>query len=173
MELNPSPYRHVLPRLHRDIRRVAPELRDLLRKLVAGTEPWPLCLFGPVGTGKTLAALALSDMTKSAAYWTVEDLAGAVMQYSAEGMDDQWMDIRKADLAILDELGCRQNVGDLHYTTTRKFIDERDLHGGLPTIYITNINAESLAELYDERVASRICRGTWFETTGEDQRLVK
>lgn len=151
-------------------------LRNVFRELVAGREPWPLYLYGPAGTGKTRAALCLCDAVTKATYVTVEDLCNQVMGRSWGGLnfgDDDpalsWEE--KLDLAVLDEIGCRQNVGDLHYNVVREFADDREFHHGSVAVYVSNLSPEQLAQVYDARIASRLLCGTWHHLDGQDRRL--
>ncbi len=169
--LTPKPMRRVLPNLPRDIQKVDPKLVDLFRRLAVGEAKLPLYLHGPVGSGKTLASLCLADMTETAVYRTVEDLCDEVMAGDAGEVATTWAAIETTELAILDELGTRKNVGDLHYGVVKRFSDARELSGNRPAIYISNISPDGLRGVYDARINSRILCGTWFELVGKDRRF--
>ncbi len=148
---------------------VEPTLVELFRKLAVGKQAWPLYLHGAVGTGKTAAALCLADMAETAGYWHVESLCDQVMGSGG----DVWQTVEEKNLAILDELGTRERVTDLHYSSVKRFVDCRDLQGNKPAIYISNLDPKALADVYDARITSRVLRGTWFELAGEDRRLAR
>jgi hypothetical protein len=38
-------------------------------------------------------------------------------------------------------------------------------------IYISNLEPEAIARVYDDRIASRLLCGTWYKLDGEDRRL--
>lgn len=67
----------------------------------------------------------------------------------------------------------RERVGDLQYTTLKGAIDYREYHCNRVGIYISNLTPDHLAELYDDRIASRLTSGTVFELNGADRRNVK
>jgi hypothetical protein len=148
--------------------KVQPALVDVFRKLVSGRAPWPLYLHGAVGGGKTCAALALADFIDTAVYFTAEDLADQQMR---DGID--WEIVRTKGLAMLDELGERERVGDLHYSVVKKFCDAREVYAGRVAIYIGNLKPSELATLYDDRICSRVLAGTRFELVGDDRRATR
>ena len=162
------PRRRLLPQLPREIDQVESRLLLLFRDLAAGREEWPLLLFGSVGTGKTRAALVLADRAETASYFTVDTLCDLVV---SGGAGPAWWEILEGkELAILDELGCRQSVGDLHYASVKKFLDTREL-AGRRSILIANQSPDELRLLYDDRICSRALCGTWFELKGPDRRF--
>lgn len=159
--------------LRRHFSEIDGKLLEVLRTLVRGEEKWPLLLFGPAGTGKTLASLCLCDVTPQAWYITADDLADRVIRDG--GFPDF---VKSKGLAVLDEIGARGAMtgprADLHYRCVKDFADTR---AGRPTIYITNVspvsspdNPSGLITLYDDRIFSRISCGRWFELGGEDRR---
>ena len=142
---------------------VDPHLRSIFRSLAAGKAKWPLFLHGPTGTGKTCAVLAFSDFVKAALYFLAEELADAIM---AGGI--VWQRIGECQLAICDEVGARERIGDLHYQAIKRFADLRDHR---PAIYVSNCHPDALGKLYDDRIVSRVLCGTWYECQGEDRRM--
>jgi hypothetical protein len=159
----------LLPGLLRNMALVPTPLITLFRQLLAGNARWPLYLHGPAGGGKTCAALALCDWVETATYVTTEDLAAA--QMSDRGAD--WQAVQTKGLAVLDELGERERVGDLQHTVVKKFADLREVYAGRVAIYISNLRPSQLPSLYDDRVCSRILSGTRFELAGEDRRCTQ
>lgn len=162
--------RRLLPSVERSLRQVDPALLRLLGDLVEGRAAWPLLLYGPPGTGKTSAALATADVVESAAYWNAEDLATFTMRREAAEVDAEFEHIGRKHLAILDEIGCRQSVGDLAFTSLKRFADVREQQGSRVAIYVSNVEPNRLLELFDERIYSRLTCGTVFELTGPDRR---
>lgn len=160
---------------------IAQNLRDSLRQLVLGQINWPLFIYGCAGTGKTCAALCLLDYC-GGEYWTASSLCSALIESSQGRLFHQgeagrdryrvypeqlWSTIRRSSLVVLDELGIRQ-VSDHHYESVKRVIDDRD---GRPLITISNHGIAEIAQLYDDRVASRLAAGTIVQVLGRDQRL--
>jgi DNA replication protein DnaC len=165
--------RHVrlLPKVHREMDRVDHGLQELLRALVEGRAKWPLFIHGAVGTGKTLAALCLADITRAASYATTESLCDEIMTNHNGGTQVLWHRVGEKDLAILDELGTRQNVSDLHYSAVKNFADKRAFEARGVAVYISNLGPNDLRRVYDDRLCSRILCGSWFHLDGKDRRL--
>jgi hypothetical protein len=93
------------------------------------------------------------------------------MAKSPQEMADVWGEIERKELAVLDDIGCRERVGDLAYRMVKKFADIREFNGKVASIFISNLRPKQLAEVYDDRVASRLLSGTVFELTGVDRRV--
>lgn len=161
-----------LPPEARDWAKVDPTLKQAMRDLVAGNLRWPLLIFGPSGTGKTSASLALADRIETASYTTAEDLATFVMTHDAIEVESEWKRIAGKSLAILDELACRERVTDLGYSVVKKFMDLREQEAGRVAIFVTNVEPGELVGLYDRKIYSRATAGTVIELTGADRRKV-
>lgn len=157
---------------------VEPQLRDVLRACAAGRSPWPLLLHGSAGTGKTCAALSLADyVIGSRVYHLMTDLLddliaamkGELFDHDGDKVASRriWHEWTEADMAILDDIGCRDRVSDHHYETLKSALDRR--RG--PSIYLSNVSPDAIARLYDDRIASRLCAGTVFECVGVDRRI--
>lgn len=162
-------HRRLLPSVERRLDMIDPELLAKLRRLAVGELPWPLFIWGGVGSGKTCACLALADVVATAMYITPDELADAIMEGRAAEI---WEKVREKDLAICDELGTRLNVGDLAYTALLRFADLREQHAR-PTIFISNLNSGAIGKLYDQRIISRISRGTEYKLKSPDRRKSK
>ena len=162
--------RRLLPEVDRQMALVDAGLMALFRKLVSGQEPWPLFLHGPSGGGKTLASLCLCDIADTATYATVEELADLTMRGEPAAVDHRWQAIATKRLAVLDELGCRSRIPDLHYSVTKKFADERELRAGRVSIFISNVKPKIIQDLYDDRIAGRVLCGTRFELDAKNRR---
>ncbi|HWB00774.1 MAG TPA: hypothetical protein VG713_19915 [Pirellulales bacterium] len=172
-----------LPRISRNVRLLPsvdrrpdgtdPVLIRLFARLVSGRAPWPLYLHGPVGRGKTLAALCLCDVARSAAYFTAEGLCDTAteLKLRPDELRDFWETVAAKDLAVLDEIGLRGEPSDFAYTTLKRFLDARELCGQRRAIYISNLAPKNLAKLYDDRICSRLFCGSRFELHGSDRRF--
>ena len=169
LKLRPAE-RRVKPQLARDMRLVDTALVEKFRNLVSGKLRWPLYLYGPSGVGKTRAVLCLADFADSASYHTAEELADVAMGQDARA---EWERITSKELAIVDEIGERQKVGDLAYTTLKRFADIREeSHNGV-AIFSSNCTPGELHKLFDDRIASRLLCGTVFHLTGKDRRFAQ
>ena len=168
-----QPICRILPEVDRRLDLVDQGLLEVFRALVAGRAPWPLYLHGPTGAGKTMAVLCLCDIAETAAYWAVEDLCDFVMRENPVEVQGEFQRIGEKGLAVLDELGQRATIGDLHYSAVKKFADARELHAGRVAIYISNLPPKAFAELYDDRICSRVLCGTRHELMGEDRRVAR
>lgn len=158
---------------------IEPALRSLIGLLLGGAKPWPLFLCGPAGRGKTCAALAILDRVEiiyripdcdavicyqSVWYGTVEDLVQMVLSRD----DERWREIGAAALVVIDELGLRSSDSDLEYIALKRAADLREFS---PTVWISNQEPEGIRRLYDDRIYSRICSGTWYKVGGADRRF--
>lgn len=180
LRLNPEPTARHLPRLERSLAGIDPTLRRALRGLVAGELPWPLFLHGTPGTGKTSALLCLLDHA-GGEYHTMRGLHALLIR--AEQGRLEWYDrgrggnlwpeqvwdrIGKAPLVVLDDVGCRERVSDLHYETVKQVLEER---AGRPLAVLSNLNLAGIVEIYDDRIFSRLSAGSVVELVGRDRRI--
>ncbi len=164
------------PDKYRDVEKIDPQLRKTIRSVVGGLQPWPLVLLGQQGAGKTCAGLCLIDCF-GGWYVPLPDLCRMLvaaqkgeLQWSSghkrtEG--EIWEAIRSSNLIVLDELGQRSKVTDFHYETAKRVLDDRE---GKPLTVISNLSVSAIADVYDNRIASRLSGGTIFKLCG-DRRL--
>lgn len=151
-----------------------------MKRVVNSGIGWPLVFVGAVGTGKTCAALCLADAAFSSIYYTVADLNAELRRAmdGKNGPDDGhgwrptewsiWECWKKADLAILDEIGVREKATDWQYEIVKRCIDTRE---GRPALFISNLELQDIAERYDDRISSRLAGGTVIKFAGQDLRL--
>ena len=151
------------PELLRSWSLVVPNLQRKLCGLAQGENPWPLYLWGPVGSGKTRAALAFCDQIVDSRFWTVSDLLNEIHA----GLSPQRFG--PVALAVLDELGIpRAGKGhDFEYQAVLDFFAWRE---GKPTIYITNHSPDQILGAYDLRLKSRLLSGTDHALRDRDRR---
>lgn len=148
-----------------------------------GESPWPLVLIGDAGVGKScLALLACDAVDGPTVYHALPDLCELLIHVGrgevvvdmgqagsrTQRVEDVWEAWRRAELAVLDELGTKQRVSDWHYEQTKRAIDHRE---GSPLIVISNADLPALGTLYDRRIVSRLCDGTILEIDGRDRRM--
>lgn len=168
--------RYVEPGMCREVAFVDAKLMAQFRRLACGEDKWPLYLYGPVGVGKTLAALCLCDMVHHATYWTTDELSEGEQGKGTRSVpwDEQRWSIQP-ELIVLDELGMRDASDgwkwSLDQQVVKKFIDWRERKCAGVAVYISNHPLETMKSLYDTRVMSRLGCGTVFELTGVDRRL--
>lgn len=167
-----------LPEKDRTPALINESLRTTIRELCRGLLPWPLFILGSVGTGKTCAALCVSDYA-GGFFWQVSEFAQVVndamfgrLRYPNSDRpfnhSDLWKEIATANLVVLDELGGRGVVSDAQYEAVKRLVDAR---AGRPFIAISNLDLTGIEKLYDDRVASRIGSGTVVKVEGRDRRL--
>lgn len=146
-------------------------LQRAFRDLVLGCSAWPLLLWGPTGTGKTLASRCLTDFSPDAAFFHAKKLADT--GWDADSFI--WHRVRECELLVVDEIG--SECGSINYTAPRvameRVADLRESHAGRVAIYITNHDPEELADMYGDRTASRMMCGTIFHLDGCDRRFTE
>lgn len=160
------------------------EIQQAIHNCAKGREPWPLLLSGSVGIGKTYAGLVLCDWVAAPTlFYTLGELCNHLIacQQGTEFEDDPtairprkitpprfWISWAKQKLCIIDEIGQRKTVSDHHYETLKTAIDRRE---GKALMLIANMDLGGIAELYDDRIASRLASGTALHVLGKDRRL--
>lgn len=158
------------PRIPRHVDLIDTRLRATFRELITGQVDWPLYLWGPVGAGKTRAALCLADLTISQV-WTLDEVCGEIMACRAADVFDL---VESQPFVVLDEIGLRVgSAADLPCSALHRFLECRESHNHSVGLYIGNVAPKELASVFDDRIASRLLAGTQFELTGEDRRATK
>lgn len=139
-----------------------------------------LFFFGDTGVGKTFLshciAKELLDTTHSVIYFSAQDLMDALAdrRFHRERDDGEVHAdmICDCDLLIIDDLGTEltsQLTGSELFLCLNERLDSKR-----STIISTNLTLEALAQLYSERILSRITdRFTMLKLYGEDIRLQK
>jgi len=79
-----------------------------------------------------------------------------------------WEAVDRVALVVLDEVGTRGTVSDWHYETVKRVLDTRE---GKPLLVAGNLSLDALAQVYDDRVASRLVGGSVVHIGGPDRRL--
>jgi DNA replication protein DnaC len=133
-------------------------------------KPSNLLLAGPIGAGKTWAALEALERAVRNGY------AGRIMVvYSAAWRDaiappvdrDVLVRMRAADVLLLDDLGSGR-IGEWEKECLLGVVDERWAHG---RPIVLTFNVQSLRETLGERIASRLADGaTSIVLPGIDRR---
>ena len=146
---------------------------------------WPLYLYGHTGAGKTFAAgLVYSAWKKPAAWWSLEEFCDILKGYNNSHtqlirrsggqqieltLNNLWKWVESAGLIVIDEIGTRQ-ASSQRFDALLRLLDVRR---GKPMILTGNIDPKAaIAELYDERVQSRIVGGSIVVLKGQDLRTV-
>lgn len=167
-----------LPLLDRQPGQIDKKLREHIRACITAEAPWPMFIYGNAGAGKTCAALCLIDFA-GGVYLTAASLCamtnevreGRLWSPYGQGKNlnyqEFWGCVEGAPVVVLDEIGGRDKVSDHHFEQVKEVIDRRS---GKPLVVMSNHGLEKIAELYDERIASRLTEGTPFELRGEDRR---
>jgi len=171
LEFRRKPEARLLTQLSRTMQMVKPELVQIFRDLVSSQIEWPLFLHGSIGAGKTRAALCLCDFADTASYWSIDRVASIEIGHDDETKNQMWRDVGRKDLVVLDEIGQREKIGDLHSTTLQRFMDDRENNNHSVAVYISNVPPGELENLYDDRIVSRLLAGTVFHLDGDDRRV--
>ncbi len=186
LSLSAEPKKIIASEKNRTVAKIPESLRAAIRSLVKGDSPWPLFVHGPAGTGKTCAALCLLDYVQqsevfASGYYTTSGLCETVIRSQAGRLDwycegrggiiwpeKFWEHFAGLRLAVLDEIGSRERVSDHHYECVKRVIDDRS---GQPLILLSNLTLAQIAQVYDDRLASRMAGGTVLKLEGPDMRL--
>jgi chromosomal replication initiation ATPase DnaA len=173
-----KPNRWQRPNLPRENGKVKPEMIQAFKRLGAGLLPWPMYLHGGTGTGKTCGALLFADIVYGSRYMTMEEVLDTEMlsDNNEDNIIDKrqmWRSIKDCELLILDEIGERQKIGDLYATVLKRILDIRETEQGNRSIYISNLSPQALSKLLDDRIMSRLMRGTRFHLEGPDRRIAE
>lgn len=156
-------------------RKIPEPYRSAIRSCCQGDSPWPLILLGNVGSGKTCAALSVTDWTYGPRmFFTEEGLQDALSSAMAGTLfeerpmrqtdrklstDDLWAKWRDCAIAVLDDFGQRRATrasDDLLYNA----INYRE---HLPLIITSNLKWAEIEQRFDERIIRRLACGTIAE----------
>lgn len=139
-----------------------------------------LLFFGPTGVGKTFLsnciAKALIETCHSVVYFSAIDLfdmfSKEAYSYDEDIREQTDQYVLDSDLLIIDDLGTERINA---FTTGKLFycINER-LNSRKSTIISTNLDPKSIADIYTERIASRILSNyECIPLNGDDIRIMK
>jgi len=159
------------PGVYRSVSAIDKHVIGAMADVLDGRRPWPVYLWGPVGTGKSCAALALCDLTRGR-YWSMDVIVDQLFdgyRGTGSGATNLWGDVARPTLAVLDEIGARA-VSDTVYGAVKHFWESR-VRAGNVAIYVSNLSPDGLAQAFDDRIASRLTCGTVVELAGRDRRL--
>lgn len=150
--------------------------RVLVERWGTDLQPHPPMLVGATGIGKThLLAQAAHELVRrklcQVRYWSAPDLLAAARRHmdSTEGAD-AFIDRQSAvELLVLDDLGA-ENATPWAQDVLLRVLDRRE-RDGLPLMGATNVHVDSWADVFGDRLASRLRGATAVvEMTGEDYR---
>lgn len=151
-----------------------------IAKRLDGPIKWPLFLWGNGGTGKT--CLAFLIWRNKGGYWL--DASSAIRGITeawGKGTGPflgiapwPWRDgtymlerFEAAPFVALDDLGVRKPT-DPQYEALYEMCKRRD---GRPMVVTCNAGPNELVKIYDDRILSRLTRGTVIEFSGKDRRI--
>lgn len=92
---------------------------------------------------------------------------GQMVEMSLSGF---WRRLQNVGLVVIDEIGTREATAHRYDA----FRDVLEIRKGKPLILTGNLDPKTskIAEVYDERIQSRIAAGVLLEVKGTDKRLV-
>lgn len=179
----------------REIGQIDNGLRDVIRGLVKGEQPWPFFLTGKPGRGKSAAALCLADHVADAVYFRFtmflraceaarRDGSGAITVWrpTSTASDEKnwrqqtlmlnereyWLHLKNAPLVIIDDLATRGGYTEPQYDHLYDLVEERKFK---PLMIVSNLPLPQLSDVFDDRIVSRLGRGTIFTLGGPDRRI--
>lgn len=134
-----------------------------------------LLLYGPVGTGKSVAAACIANAVLAKGYRPKMTNISTVADelWAAEDKAAYLRHLAKYDLLILDDLGTERKT-EYMQEMAYKVINARYAEGG-PVIVTTNLTKEELgspAEMWNKRIYSRILEHCLaINVDGNDRRM--
>jgi DNA replication protein DnaC len=156
------------------------DLEDLEEHITKPLESWGvepdrnLVLLGPVGTGKTHAAVAAARLPHMQGMHvgfcpTVELLDAMRPSVHADDQEDALDFALRVPLLILDDLAIERStewtIERLYAIVNRRWLDER------PTIVTTNLAPEQIVDALGEQLYSRLAHDALaLSMTGSDRR---
>ncbi len=166
-ELPPLYHRATLADFNLDVR---DRIEDWARDPGCG-----LLLAGGTGTGKTYLAAAVlrrhMEQGHRAAFRRCPEFYSALRDVYRTGDAEASVTepLYGTPLLVLDDVGAG-SLSDYERRSTLEVLDQR-MNRMLPTVVTTNWSIGKIAELLDERIASRLAAFTALELQGHDQRL--
>jgi hypothetical protein len=183
----------------RDTRCISDTFLTVATELVDGKRPWPPYLHGPVGSGKTSAALWLLDRYgpppcscrvdsiihdwysgfirarhMTALIQADEGRFGAYRDGESWRVTEASLErtFQKAPLIVLDDLAVGERPSDWHIDRLLEILDWRCGHHAKPLIVTGNLPPSELlkTEWGRGRLADRLLRGTRFKMAGASKR---
>lgn len=123
-----------------------------------------MLIMGNPGTGKSHLSVAIARTLRASnfkvGFLTTGKLLSMIKSTYQKGAsrteNDILEDLSKFDLLVLDDLGAEQSSKDEFAWSKKTLFEIVNLRSGKPTIYTTNYDDLSIAEVVGERVASRL-----------------
>ena len=169
----------IKPEIYRDREQVHKTLRAAMNISIV-QKLWPLTMHGQPGTGKTCAALSLTDYCGWAIYEKMQSLMATRIQASkgelyTKGQQprklserDYLTQLERMELVIVDEVGMSDVPSSYERQCLHELLDARE---NKATILITNRTLKEISVMYGEAILSRILGGNTCECDWEDRRI--
>lgn len=164
----------------RDLAEVPKPLRAKFNQLWRAELAWPLYLWGKPGRGKTCASLVFIDHF-GGWYYTLTELVKTVqdatfgrllnLDGAKIGVTEWWKSWALVPrCCVIDDIGRHvpEKRRDEEYGVLYAALENRISR---PLILVGNHDIESIANIYDDAIASRANAGTILELGGPDRRL--
>lgn len=150
-----------------------PAVLNWVNRLIAeGRTDW-LMLVGPVGTGKThaaIAALRMAVRVPRTVVWQLATAAQMLDDFRPSGLDDADARYLRSDILVIDDLTMVKTNTEWAIEQLYRVINDRRINGRL-TIITTNEPPVRLKELLNEQIVSRIVQSCdVIVLTGADRR---
>ena len=133
---------------------------------------------GKKGNGKTFTAEAIfgKHLTRWSdnMFWNQADLRMKWQEYYAEFRSTEYLfrEIIKAPLLVLDDIGTSrpsESFMEFLYNIADKRHKQKNTHG---TIITTNLNSQTMREMFSDAFVSRIASGRCVRHDGPDRRAI-
>ena len=129
------------------------------------SQRFPIFIYGPVGTGKTcLAACMYRESRRNPLWLRADQLLVEMSQY--KGAADLRKKLQRHSSLFLDDLGTMEPTRPMF----NAFFDLLELRAQMPVIITSNHGPNEIAEIFDDRIRSRIMSGTVINLDGDDRR---
>lgn len=137
-----------------------------------------LCLWGPRGNGKTMAAMLLAKQLVVDGHSVFAQNFAALLDSFADGWKDKadrvWFNerVRNASFLVVDDIGRERNKGpEALGTNALEEVLRHRVNRNLPTIVTTNLTPDELRAGYGGHTASLMTEKViMVETSGHDRR---
>ena len=139
---------------------------EYIRK-VRDNHAWPLYIHGPPGVGKTCIAALMYSRCTGSALWLRADTTLKEMGFATPEQSQAWRkSIKQTTCIFLDDLGV-QAPNPQMLVALFDLLEDRK---GRPLVITGNHSMQSLSQIYEARIVSRLSAGSILWIDGGDRR---